>query len=75
MTHKFLKYRTMSPLKFIQVLNYISNVECGEILTRLAVLKTMLVSYFVFEYKYTTVNLQKIYKTKTQILVRELLEK
>jgi hypothetical protein len=65
----------MSPLKFIQVLNYISNVECGEFLTWLAVLKTVLISYFVFDYKYTIVNLQKIHKTKTQNLVRELLEK
>jgi len=65
----------MSPSKFIQVLNYISNVECGEFLTWLAVLKTVLISYFVFDYKYTIVNLQKIHKTKTQNLVRELLEK
>lgn len=63
----------MSPLKFIQVLNYISNVECGEFLTRLAVLKTMLISYFIFDYKYTMENLQKIHKTKTQNLVKELL--
>lgn len=55
----------MSPLKFIQVLNYISNEECGEFLTWLAVLKTLLISYFAFDYKYTTVNLQKIHKTKT----------
>jgi hypothetical protein len=65
----------MSPLKFIQVLNYISNVECGEFLTLLAVLKTVLISYFIFDYKYTMMNLQKIHKTKRQNLVRELLEK
>jgi len=65
----------MSPLKFIQVLNYISNVKCGEFLIWLAVLKTVLISYFVFDYKYTIVNLQKIHKTETQNLVRELLEK
>jgi hypothetical protein len=63
MTHEFLKQRTMSLLKCIQVLNYISNVKCCEFLTWLAVLKTMLVSYFVSEYKYTMVNLQKIHKT------------
>ena len=63
MTHEFLKQRTTSPLKSIQVLNYISNIECCEFVTWLAVLKTMLVTYFVFEYKYTMVNLQKMHKT------------
>ena len=65
----------MSPLKFIQVMNYISNIKCGEFLTWLAVLKTLLIFYFISDSKYTRVNLQKIHNTKTQNLVRKSSEK